>query len=68
LNSRAPWEQKRRIVGMVESPLEGSSIVVLKLESPVLLSDFTRPICLPASDEFIHMGTNCVTLAWDDKG
>ena len=68
LNSRAPWEQKRRIVGMVESPVEGNSIVVLKLESPITFSDFARPICLPSSDEFIHMGANCVTLAWDAKG
>ena len=53
---------------MVESPVEGNSIVVLKLESPVVFSDFARPICLPSSDEFIHMGANCVTLAWDAKG
>ena len=53
---------------MVESPVEGNSIVVLKLESPITFSDFARPVCLPSSDEFIHMGANCVTLAWDAKG
>ena len=30
--------------------------------------DFARPICLPSSDEFIHMGAACVTLAWNNKG
>ena len=32
------------------------------------LLDFARPICLPSSDEFIHMGAACVTLAWNNKG
>jgi corin len=68
LGSRAPWEQKRRIVGMVKSPVEGNSIVVLKMDQPVVFSDFARPICLPSSDEFIHMGAICVTLGWSGKG
>lgn len=65
LGSRAPWEQKQRIVGMVKSPVEGNSIVILKMDAPVVFSDFARPICLPSSDEFIHMGANCVTLGWN---
>lgn len=68
LSSRAPWEQKRRIVGMVKSPVEGNSIVILKMDKPVVFSDFARPICLPSSDEFIHMGATCVTLGWNSKG
>ena len=68
LGSRAPWEQKHRIVGMVKSPVEGNSIVLLKMDQPVVFSDFARPICLPSSDEFIHMGASCVTLAWDGPG
>ena len=68
LGSRAPWEQKQRIVGMVKSPVEGNSIVLLKMDQPVVFSDFARPICLPSSDEFIHMGASCVTLAWDGPG
>ena len=38
LNSRAPWEQKRQIVGMVKSPVEGNSIVILKMDKPVIFS------------------------------
>lgn len=68
LNARAPWEQKRRIVGMVKSPVEGNSIVILKMDSPVVFSDFARPACLPSSDEFIHMGATCATLSWSSKG
>ena len=67
LTSRAPWEQKRRIVGMVKSPVEGNSVVILKMDSPVVFSDFTRPICLPSSDDFIHLGATCVTLGWGAK-
>ena len=67
LASRAPWEQKRRIVGMVKSQVEGNSAVILKMDTPVVFSDFLRPICLPSSDEFIHLGANCITLGWEAK-
>merc|ERR1712204_119270 len=36
-------------------------------EKPVFFSDFARPICLPSSDEFIHMGAKCVTLGWSGQ-
>jgi len=67
LSSRAPWEQRRRVVGMVKSPAEGHSAVLLRLERPVSLSDFARFACLPANgDEFVHLGAPCFTLAWDE--
>ncbi len=49
---------------MIKSPVEGNSIVLLKLDHPVAFSDFIRPACLPSSDEFIHLGASCATLAW----
>ncbi len=52
---------------MVKSPVEGNSLVVLRMDRPVDLSDFARPVCLPSSDEFIHLGATCVTLGWDNK-
>ncbi len=67
LGSRAPWEQRRRVVGMVKAPVEGSSLVLLKLDRAVELSDFARPVCLPSSDEFVHLGAPCVTLGWDAR-
>ena len=53
---------------MVKSPVEGNSVVILKMDKPVVFSDFARPICLPSSDEFIHMGASCVTLSWNSEG
>lgn len=35
---------------MVKSPVEGSTLVLLKLETPVAYSDFVRPVCLPDDD------------------
>ncbi|XP_055390020.1 uncharacterized protein LOC129619000 [Condylostylus longicornis] len=47
LKSNPPWKQRRRIIGMVKSPVEGSTAALVRLETPVHFSDFVRPICLP---------------------
>ncbi|XP_055595404.1 uncharacterized protein LOC129746008 [Uranotaenia lowii] len=47
LSSNAPWTQRRRIIGMVKSPVEGSTAALVRLETPIVYSDFVRPICLP---------------------
>jgi len=66
LSSRAPWEQERRIIGMVASPVESHSIVILKLDKEVVFSDFARPVCLPAADNWVGRNdSNCVSLGWD---
>ena len=51
---------------MVKSPVEGNSIVLLKLDQQIVFSDFARPICIPDQDDFINVsvGTNCITLGW----
>jgi len=68
LSSRAPWEQARRIVGMVKSGVEGTDIVLLKLDSPIIFSDFARPICIPQTDDWVgEVGTQCFSLGWDNK-
>ena len=66
LTSRAPWEQERRIVGMVASPVENLSIVLLKLDRPVQLSDFVRSVCVLDRD-LVESYTGCVGLGWDSK-
>lgn len=66
LSSTSPWQQERRIVGLVKSPVEGSTIAMVKLEEPVHMSDFVRPICLP-KDKSAVLSSNmsyCNTLGW----
>lgn len=40
-------------IGMIKSPVEGSTAALVRLETPVVYSDFVRPICL--SDEMSQM-------------
>lgn len=47
LSSNSPWKQRRRIIGMVKSPVEGSTAALIRLETAVDFSDFIRPVCLP---------------------
>lgn len=35
---------------MVKSPVEGSTAALIRLQQPVVYSDFVRPICLPDDD------------------
>jgi hypothetical protein len=37
-------------IGLVKSPVEGSTAALVRLQSPVVYSDFVRPICLPDDD------------------
>ena len=55
---------------MVKSPVEGHSIVILKLDKPTVFSDFARPVCLPSTDTWMMENqSRCLTLGWDtDQG
>ncbi|KAG7188563.1 hypothetical protein KM043_008195 [Ampulex compressa] len=66
LSSTSPWQQERRIVGMIKSPVEGSTTVLLKLDRPVsTFSDFVRPACLPSTQDHPSANaTHCNTLGW----
>ena len=70
LSSRPPWQQERRVVGMVASPAENTHIVLLKLQDPVQMSDFARAACLAAPSPDLGAGAGagagrCLALGWD---
>lgn len=48
---------------MVKSPVEGSTLALIKMEEPVVMSDFVRPICLPDMKADMNM-SYCNTLGW----
>ena len=50
---------------MVASPVENHSIVLLKLERDIQMSDFARPVCI-AEDTSVPSADTCVGLGWDD--
>ncbi|ODN05262.1 Enteropeptidase, partial [Orchesella cincta] len=61
MSTTSPWQQERRVVGMVKSPL-GDNLVLIKMASPVIFSDFARHICLPDEPD----GRTGVSLpSWD---
>lgn len=65
LFSSTPWEQERRIIGMVKSPVEGSTIALIKLDQPITFNDFVRPICLPKENMGLPIEhVQCNTLGW----
>ena len=49
---------------MVASPVEDLSIVLLKLDRPVQLSDFVRSVCLSGR---VEEGSRCVGMGWDSQ-
>ncbi|KAK2708270.1 atrial natriuretic peptide-converting enzyme-like [Artemia franciscana] len=67
-SSMSPWEQEKLVVGMVRSPLPGSGIVLAKLESSVIFSDFVRPSCLGYEGMRLDRNTRCIVITWDEKG
>jgi len=75
MSTVSPWQQERRVVGMVKSPL-GDHIVLIKMASPVIFSDFARHICLPDEPEgrtglgfpsWEKMPSKCVRLGWSKE-
>lgn len=62
--STSPWQQERHVMGMRKSPVEGSTIVMLKLDREFVPSDFVRPICLPSAGNALTDFSHCNTLGW----
>jgi len=69
LSSDAPWEQERRITGMIKSPKRYNDLVLIKLESAVIFSDFVRPICLAVDNlPWSAPSSRCLFLGWQKEG
>ncbi|XP_030768366.1 atrial natriuretic peptide-converting enzyme [Sitophilus oryzae] len=64
LSSSSPWEQERRIIGMVKSPVEGSTVALVRLDQPISFNDFVRPICIPQENLGLSPTIQCNTLGW----
>ncbi|XP_050672750.1 atrial natriuretic peptide-converting enzyme-like [Leptidea sinapis] len=64
VQSTTPWQQERRIVGMVRSPVEGSMLALIRLEEPLEMTDFVRPACLPGNGFKMDNKSTCNTLGW----
>ncbi|CAK1552115.1 unnamed protein product [Leptosia nina] len=64
IQSTTPWQQERRIVGMIRSPVEGSMLALVRLEEPIEVTDFVRPACLPENGFKVDNRSLCNTLGW----
>lgn len=42
----------------------GYDIAIIVLDSPVPITDFVKPICLPSEDEHIPITSLCYTTGW----
>ncbi|XP_014358510.2 atrial natriuretic peptide-converting enzyme isoform X1 [Papilio machaon] len=62
IQSTSPWQQERRIIGLVRSPVEGSMLALVRLEEPVEMTDFVRPTCLPEGG--MNNQSTCNSLGW----
>lgn len=55
---------------MVKSPIKSSQLVLIKMESSVIYSDFVRPVCL-ARDHHSWISSEdsrCLFLGWGTDG
>ncbi|KAL3269295.1 hypothetical protein HHI36_008368 [Cryptolaemus montrouzieri] len=64
LSMSHPDEIERRIIGLVKSPVEGSSIALIKLDRPIIINENIRPICLPKRDGDMTETSECNTVGW----
>lgn len=64
---KSPWSQERHVIGMLKSPVEGSTLVLIRLSSPVIFSNFVRPVCLPFNSAPPEELLYCNALAWSDS-
>lgn len=49
---------------MVKSPVEGSTICLVKLDEPIMITENIRPICLPTRGAEMSETSECNTVGW----
>ncbi|XP_045475481.1 plasma kallikrein isoform X2 [Harmonia axyridis] len=59
-----PSVVERRVIGLVKSPVEGSTIALVKLDRPVMITENVRPICLPKRETEMSETSECNTVGW----
>ncbi|XP_048238671.1 serine protease 33-like isoform X1 [Haliotis rufescens] len=67
-----PTQQNIKLINIFTPPgfdvndtlLPGKDLVLLKLERPVTMNTWTRPLCLPNNDDIPSTGQKCVITGW----
>nr|XP_020664690.1 plasminogen isoform X1 [Pogona vitticeps] len=57
--------QRRNVQSMFKEP-HGADIALLKLSSPVMITDEVIPACLPSTNSVVAGGAECYVTGWGD--
>ncbi|XP_076304262.1 prostasin-like isoform X2 [Tachypleus tridentatus] len=68
LASVSPYDQERRVMGIVKSPFGPDGVTLINLHKSVNITVYTSPVCLPDTNTDVLPGDYCFTLGWDFKG
>ncbi|KFQ30229.1 Plasminogen, partial [Merops nubicus] len=63
LNAAEPSLQIRSVQKVVKEP-SGADIALLKLDSPVTITDRVKPVCLPETNLMVERNAVCFLTAW----
>ncbi|XP_009484865.1 plasminogen [Pelecanus crispus] len=63
LNAPEPSLQIRSVQKVLKEP-SGADIALLKLNSPVTITDHVKPVCLPETSLMVERNTACFLTAW----
>ncbi|XP_010177406.1 PREDICTED: plasminogen-like [Mesitornis unicolor] len=63
LNAAEPSLQIRNVQKILKEP-SGADIALLKLNSPVTITDRVKPVCLPEANLMVERNTACFLTAW----
>ncbi|XP_064303022.1 plasminogen isoform X2 [Phalacrocorax carbo] len=63
LNAAEPSLQIQSVQKVLKEP-SGADIALLKLRSPVTITDHVKPVCLPETSLMVERNTECFLTAW----